>query len=249
MSIVYHHKQLNSLIIDWSVLCGDGPCYGNVAGLNTCNVPEIAICRPKENSLEQSVENLLKQTNAEKIILLNLFEYMGPRRSTYVVREIQKAAGEHCSIFLGGGIELACSEILMDSCKAGTRVLRTLPDEDNVKLEQDNLFVPIGVNEPLDQEPVRVLDAMLKSVGIEDTIEVLPSEQVSNQFINRWNSDWIIATKPDSTGNGLLDIISDRIQRLECLNIVLSGVLFRQNLWANKKDAISWIKSLLYRNP
>jgi hypothetical protein len=197
-----------------------------------------------DHSPQQIIANLCQEAGIGTIILLNPFSYMGIRRLENVVQELRNTLPQNCQIYLGGAEETVCASVLGPATGEGILVADTLESPSIAQSTGRALYIPIAHNTVAPLEERRLLASLLSVWQCEDAIEILLPGQTRDRTSSSWDPDWTIVVAPGTTDHDLRTTIDERIQRLGCANVTLTGDLFGPELWPEKSVLISWLDAL-----
>ena len=243
MSVVYHYKRFNALIVDWLVLQNMGLCYASLLYSRICNKEDIiAIPFHSDTSPYQLIKNLCQNLGIRELVLLNLFDCMGQRKVETIIKKFHGTIGDICNISIGGVTETICSNLYGDINIKDIHVLKTLDHINHGFGEENSYQIPIGGNVSNSN-----LASILELVGSIDRIEVVLPKQKTK--VDTWNEDWTTIVAPNTSGDSLINTIERQIKHLRCNSITLVGDIFDTSIWPDKNDFMAWLTLLNQRVP
>ena len=249
MSVIYHNKRSDALIIDWSVLQSDKLNYVSLLSSHIDNKRDIiSVPFSPVVSPYQTIKKICRQFGIRTLVLLNLFDYVGQRRAKIIIERLHNVVDSTYRICLGGVTETVCSDLFKESKTRGVCVLKTLEQLDNESTDINTRCIPIGNHVSNEIDSDQVFTSIFESINRVDRIELLLSTQEQTGQ-HRWCPEWMEVIDTNSTGDFIINTIEKHIQRLDCNSIMLTGCIFGSSIWPNKSAFISWLISLNQRNP
>jgi hypothetical protein len=203
MSTAYFDRRSRLLVIDCLNLEGYPLRYSCAPYLRRGDGSHIESLELQPgNDPHQEVHLLCQRTKAQGVLLLNMLQRFGLQRSRTILHDLRTVMGREMPVFLGGTVEVLCSQLMAEPQQGGVPVLDRLEGLAGTEGMSSIPRLCLAGNDETDGLDMKEFALVLESLACNSEIDVLlPGAAASGA--SQWGSGWSLTVQPDDSMSDL----------------------------------------------